>query len=720
MIRKSYFVDGLVQGVGFRPYIYKVAIKLDLKGFVKNTQNGAYIELEGDKKALMKFEKRLTSKSLPKLASIKKIKTAELKPLYSEQFEIIQSTNNSIAKSAIVLPDMAICKDCISEIFSPSHERYHNYFATTCTNCGPRYSILQTVPYDRENTSMAKFKMCSSCQKEYTNPHDRRYHAQPISCHNCGPKLNHSIKKTAKKIKKGKIVAIKGIGGFHIVCDATNDKVIQKLREYKNRPTKPFAVMLKNIKYTKKLAKVSKKEKNLLNSKEAPIVILNKKPHAKLSKYVAPNINRVGVFLAYTPLQHLIFKYLKKPLVATSANLGDEPIIKDKNEIKKRLPFVDFILDFDRDIVNAVDDSLCQIVDTKMQLLRGARGFMPKSIKLPFKLNKKILAVGANQKNTIALAFDDNLILSPHIGDLNSIANIDFFKRTLETFKRFYDFEADVIVCDKHPEYESTKWAKAQDKELFEVQHHLAHIYATKAEFGLSGDYVGFGFDGTGYGDDGTLWGGEIFVGDERRYHFKPIKLLGGEKAIKEPRRVALSMLFDRYTLNAVLSLKLPFNQNEIKLLHKSYTNNLNAPLSTSVGRLFDGVASLAGLCDFQTYEGEAGLLCESVYNPLCHDTFDFKIRDAEIDISFDFFDKELVSKFINTLVGIIVYISEREHLEVILSGGVFQNKTLLELTLKQLKSKNINYYSQQHTPVNDGGISLGQINYFLEKKSKI
>ena len=716
MIRKSYFVDGLVQGVGFRPYIYKVAIKLDLKGFVKNTQNGAYIELEGDKKALMKFEKRLTSKSLPKLASIKKIKTAELKPLYSEQFEIIQSTNNSIAKSAIVLPDMAICKDCISEIFSPSHERYHNYFATTCTNCGPRYSILQTVPYDRENTSMAKFKMCSSCQKEYTNPHDRRYHAQPISCHNCGPKLNHSIKKTAKKIKKGKIVAIKGIGGFHIVCDATNDKVIQKLREYKNRPTKPFAVMLKNIKYTKKLAKVSKKEKKLLNSKEAPIVILNKKPHAKLSKYVAPNINRVGVFLAYTPLQHLIFKYLKKPLVATSANLGDEPIIKDKNEIKKRLPFVDFILDFDRDIVNAVDDSLCQIVDTKIQLLRGARGFMPKSIKLPFKLNKKILAVGANQKNTIALAFDDNLILSPHIGDLNSIANIDFFKRTLETFKRFYDFEADVIVCDKHPEYESTKWAKAQDKELFEVQHHLAHIYATKAEFGLSGDYVGFGFDGTGYGDDGTLWGGEIFVGDERRYHFKPIKLLGGEKAIKEPRRVALSMLFDRYTLNAVLSLKLPFNQNEIKLLHKSYTNNLNAPLSSSVGRLFDGVASLAGVCDFQTYEGEAGLLCEKVYNPTCQDSFTFTIEQGIIDIDFDFFDKDLVSKFINTLVEIIINISKKESLEVILSGGVFQNKTLLNLVTKELKQQDIIYYIQEKTPINDGGISLGQIKYYMEK----
>ena len=716
MIRKGYSVDGLVQGVGFRPYIYGVATDLELVGFVKNTSSGVYIEIQGDAQKIRKFENMLEAKELPSLASIKSLKQKELKPLYSEQFEIIQSTTLNTRKDALILPDVAICSDCISEIYSFTNKRYYNYFATTCTNCGPRYSIIQTVPYDRENTSMSKFKMCPSCKEEYENPKDRRYHAQPISCPNCGPKLSGTIEETAQQISEGKIVAIKGIGGFHIVCDGTNDEVILKLREYKNRPTKPFAIMCKDIQQLKSLAEVTKKEEEVLTSKEAPIVILKKHPHAMLSKYIAPNIDRVGCFLPYTPLQYLLFKYLQSPIVATSANLGDEPIIKGVEDIKAKLPFVEYILDFDRDIVNAIDDSLTQVVDDKLQILRHARGYAPKTIKLSKKTDKKILAVGANQKNTISLAFGDNLIISPHIGDLNSIANIDFFERTLKTFKEFYDFEPDIIIHDKHPYYESTKWAKKQNKELFEVQHHLSHIYATKAEFGLSEDFVGFSFDGTGYGDDGTLWGGEIFVGDERKYHFKPIKLLGGEKAIKEPRRVALSMLFDRYTLDEVLEFKVPFNQSEIKLLHKSYTNNLNAPLSSSVGRLFDGVASLAGVCDFQTYEGEAGLLCEKVYNPTCQDSFTFTIEQGIIDINFDFFDKDLVSKFINTLVKIIINISKKESLEVILSGGVFQNKTLLNLVTKELKQQDIIYYTQEKTPINDGGISLGQIKYYMEK----
>ena len=716
MTRRGYFIEGCVQGVGFRPHIYKVATKLALSGFVKNTSMGVVLEVEGDDVRLAEFESMLEKQNLPHLASIEKIIKEELKPLYSEQFEIIQSTATDVIKNAIVLPDMAICNDCISEINSFTNKRYYNYFATTCTNCGPRYSILQTVPYDRENTSMAKFQMCPSCQDEYTNPHDRRYHAQPISCHNCGPTLNEDIKTFAKKINFGEIVAIKGIGGFHIVCDATNDEVVQKLREYKNRPTKPFAVMYKDINQLETFVEISKDEIDILTSKESPIVILKKANEAKISRYIAPNIDKIGCFLPYTPLQHLLFKHLKNPIVATSANLADEPIITDMIEIKRKLPFIKEILDYDRDIVNAIDDSLVQLVGGKIQMLRLARGYAPKTIKLPYKLNEKILAVGANQKNTISLAFGDTLIISPYIGDLNSIANMDFFTRTLQSFKNFYDFEPDIIVHDKHPEYESTKWAKEQNKELFEVQHHLAHIYACKAEFDLSGDYVGFSFDGTGYGDDGMLWGGEVFVGDERRYHFKPIKLLGGEKAIKEPRRVALSMLFEYYDLDEVLEFELPFKESEIKLLYQSYKKNLNTPLSTSVGRLFDGVASLAGVCDFQTYEGEAGLLCESVYNSTCQDVFEFEIINGEIDIRFDLFDKDLITKFINTLAEIVLYITKKESLEVILSGGVFQNKTLLELVIKKFKTEEIIYYHQQQTPINDGGISLGQIKYYLEE----
>ncbi len=710
-------ITGRVQGVGFRPFIYNLAIKFNLKGYVKNNEVGVYIFVEGEDSFLNSFIDEI-DKQPPPLAEIIGITINDVIPLYKGQFEIVQNAiETSTSKMAIISPDFAICDKCKIDIVT-KHHWFYNYFATTCTDCGPRYSIVQTVPYDRENTSMSKFKMCSYCQEEYENPLNRRYHAQPISCHNCGPQLNSSIQDIAQRIKEGYIVAIKGIGGFHIVCDATNGDTLKQLRKYKNRPTKPFAIMFKNLEELKISANISKNEEKILISKEAPIVILKKAKAYNLSKYIAPSIDRIGCFLPYTPLQILLLKYLDNPIVATSANLGNEPIIQDIEEIKLKLPFIKNILDFDRDIVNAVDDSLVQVVDEKIQLLRLARGYAPFHIKLPKKISKKILAVGANQKNTIALAFEDNLIISPYIGDLNSLKSFDFFKRTLETFKNFYDFEPDIIVHDKHPNYETTKWAKQQKKELFPVQHHLAHIYACKAEFCLSGEYLGFSFDGTGYGDDGLLWGGEIFVGDKRKYNFKPIKLLGGERAIKEPRRVALSLLFDRYPLDDVLSFKLPFTKNEINLLYKSYTKNLNAPLSTSVGRLFDGIASLAGICDFQTYEGEAGLLCEMAYKPKCKSHFQFDIKNNQIEIDFDYFDKDIVTKFINTLVEIVIFIALEEKLEVILSGGVFQNKILLELIIKKLKKQNILFYYQRNTPINDGGISLGQIWKYIENIS--
>jgi len=705
---KKIKIFGRVQGVGFRPFVYRLAKEANLNGYVGNDDVGVDIYIEGKPKDIASFLVSV-QQNLPPLATIDNISINDIKPLCEKEFKIIEKAKNRALKTATVSPDFAICKNCKEDILSQNN-KYSNYFATNCTDCGPRYSIVKTVPYDRKNTSMSKFKMCSSCQHEYDDPLDRRYHAQPISCPQCGPRLNGKIKNTAQYIKDGKIVAIKGIGGFHLVCDASNTDSVLRLRDYKNRPTKPFAVMCKDLKQLKSLAKPSLAEEKILTSKEAPIVILKKNPHANISEFVAPKINKIGCFLPYAPLQILLFGYLDNPIIATSANLGDEPIITDIKEIKAKLPFVEHVLDFDRDIVNAIDDSLVNVIDGKLQVLRLARGYAPKSIKLPCKIDKKILAVGANQKNTIALAFGENMIVSPYIGDLNSIKSFDFFTRTLESFKRFYDFEPDVIVHDKHPGYETTKWAKAQNKELFEVQHHLSHIYATKAEFGLNGKYVGFAFDGTGYGDDGTLWGGEVFVGDKRKYHFKPIKLLGGEKAIKEPRRIALSMLFQRYAMEEIFDFDLSFEKHEIKLLYQSYTKNINSPLSTSVGRLFDGVASLAGLCDFQTYEGEAGLLCEMAYNPTCQDSFSFYINDGEIAIEFDFFDADLVSKFINTLVEIVLFVAKKESLDVILSGGVFQNKTLLELLIKRLKSENIGFYHQQNTPINDSGISIGQI----------
>lgn len=740
MKRYKYLIKGQVQGVGFRPFVYKSALDFALVGFVKNDISGVELEIEGEQKDIELFEESLSLK-LPPLARIDEIQKTEIKPLQEKSFEIVQSSKkSSISKTALISPDIATCHECLADIKDDKNRKYHNYFATNCTNCGPRYSIIKTVPYDRKNTSMQKFKMCPSCEEEYTNPLKRRYHAQPISCNSCGPSLSlfrgdkkveidekEIIQKVATLIESGKNLAIKGIGGFHIVCDASNDEALEKLREFKHRPTKPFAIMCKDLQQIKTFAEVSEKEEELLTCKEAPIVILKKRTCNHISSFLAPNIDRIGCFLPYTALHHLLFAHLQNPIVATSANLGDEPIIIKAEDIFKKLPFVDFTLDFNREIINGVDDSLVQVIDDKTQILRLARGYAPKVIKLPFKSQKMILAVGANQKNSVAFVMDDNIILSAHIGDLDSMEAFGFFESTLESFKRFYDFEPDIIVHDKHPNYETTKWAKKQNKMLVEVGHHLAHLYASKAEFGLQGDYVGFSFDGTGYGNDGTLWGGEIFVGDKRKYSFKQIKLLGGEKAIKEPRRVALSMLFDKLSLEEVLKLELDvvksFSHVEIKMLHQSYVKNLNAPLSSSVGRMFDAIASFLNIAQTISYEGESGLLCESYYDKSIKKCFDYRVENGVIDMKIVEYmlknkpdKKELNSMFINTLVKIIVDISKIEKLEVILSGGVFQNKTLLELTCKELQDKKIEYYFQKETAINDGGIALGQAYYALKR----
>ena len=746
MFRYHYNITGIVQGVGFRPFIYTLALELKLSGFVFNDSNGVTIELQGDIQSIKDFDKLLYEK-LPPLATIDNLTKNQIELCSSKSFEIIETKNNT-TKTTLVSPDVKVCDDCLADIKKDG--KYHNYFATNCTNCGPRYSIIKTVPYDRINTSMDEFEMCKSCQKDYFNPLDRRYHAQPISCNNCGPTLSlyspkdlitqipqEIYEKTTNYIKKGKILAIKGIGGFHIVCDASNTATIEKLRKYKHRPSKPFAIMCKDINQVKKVVTISKKEEEIIQSKEAPIVVCEKISNAEesISKLISPNIDRIGCFLPYTPLHHILFEYLDTPIVATSANLNGEPIITTKELIVSKLHFIDYIVDFNRDIINAVDDSVVQIINNDIQLLRAGRGYTPTVIKLNKKIPKKILAVGANAKNTISLAFDDTIIISPYIGDLDSIVAFEYFLRTIETFKKFYDFEPDIIVHDKHPNYETTKWAKQQNIELREVQHHLAHIYATKAEFlHENKEYIGFSFDGTGYGDDklngegregslghGTLWGGEVFVNDTRKYHFKPIKLLGGAKAIKEPRRVALSMLFDKYTLDEVLSLKIDtvdsFKEFEIKMLYNSYIKDLNAPLSSSVGRIFDAIASLAGLLHIQEFEGEAGLLCEQEYSN-CTESFNYSLDDGLIDIDFDFFTNNIVSKFINTLINIIIEISKIENRDVILSGGVFQNKTLLNKVIDKLNVLNMNYFYGQKFPTNDSGISLGQIYHTIIKST--
>ena len=745
-------ISGIVQGVGFRPFVYQLALQYDLAGYVLNNAQGVIIDIEGREKSIDDFELNLIS-SLPVLAKIDTLVKDTLPLRNIDGFEILKSEENS-SKQAMIPSDIAYCNECKDDMDNPN-SRYHNYCFTTCTNCGPRYSIIETVPYDRKYTSMKYFKMCDQCEREYTNPLDRRYHAQPISCHSCGPILSlyakngklletgqNAIALTAKLIQRNHIIAIKGMGGFHLVCCSTNANIIKKLRMQKNRPTKPFAVMCKDMKQVQMVAKVSMDEEKMIDSMYKPIVLVKKikynrleKTKFKVAECVAPHTNKIGIFLPYTALQYQLFKHLKYPIVATSANLGSEPVIKDHRQLIDKLDHVvEYYLDYNRDIVNACDDSVLQMIDNRPIMMRLARGFAPFSFKSPYVVEKPILAVGANQKNCIALAINDQLILSPHIGDLNSLIAFEYFTRTIETFKMFYDFKPELIVCDKHPNYETTKWAMGQECEVIQVQHHYAHVLACMLEHNIEEKVLAFSWDGTGYGDDKTIWGGEVFIANEEQYErcfsLNSFKLLGGDMAVKEPKRVALSLLFECYDLETILALNIPstnaFTEKEIKSLYIMWEKSLNAPQTTSMGRLFDAVASIGGFLQTVSYDGESGLLIESNYDERETGYFNYEIVENEINLLPMIEQlveitkmrilkqkkyKLIATMFINTLVEIIVEIAEQNRsLPVVLTGGIFQNKTLLTQLFKCFEEMGIEYYFQQKTPINDGGIAFGQL----------
>ena len=743
-VNRKLEITGVVQGVGFRPFVYQLAHRYDLNGFTLNDTAGVSVELEGKEGNIEEFIKALHSE-LPPLARIDTLSSKESEYAGHTCFQILESETQD-HKSALVSPDIAICHNCLVEMNDPKNRRY-DYPFINCTDCGPRYSIIETLPYDRPNTSMQFFTMCEACHSEYMDPLDRRFHAQPISCPDCGPTLrvlnigykvltesNNAIALTAEVIRKGRIVAVKGLGGFHLICDATNTKAVEILRERKQRPMKPFAVMFPTLQTLKECVEISSKEELLITSKEKPIVIVPKISHSIISHLVAPEIDRLGVFLPYTPLHHLLMKELAIPLVATSANRSDEPIIRNSEALIEKLgTVVDLVLDHDRGILNANDDSVVQMARDEKITLRMARGYAPKSMILPFKSKKKILAVGANQKNTITLIFDDTLIISPHIGDLNSLEAFEYFERTLESFKRFYDFEPDVIICDKHPEYMTSKWAKEVKAmyphiEVIEVQHHYAHLLAGMAEYNFDEKVLGFAFDGTGYGDDGTIWGGEVMIADnqnyERIFSLEPFRLLGGELAIKEPRRVALALLFETYTLEEIQVLELAFletfSKNEITVLHKVWKQGINAPFTSSMGRLFDAVASLANIVHRSSFEGECGLIMEQYMDETITESFPLEINngvinlDKMIAVMVTMDDKRMiVSMFFNTVIEMIFQIVKKyPELPLLFSGGVFQNKVLLEKIIKRCKEKGHRYYFQKETAINDGGISLGQAWY--------
>lgn len=740
-------IEGTVQGIGFRPFVYRIAKESKLKGFVKNNPEGVTIEVEGEIKNLNKFLLKL-KKDKPPLTTYTLFEVKEIPIKNDREFEILKSEEKG-EKIALILPDIATCKDCINEIFDKKNRRY-SYPFTNCTNCGPRFSIIQNIPYDRKNTTMKIFEMCPECKGEYENPLDRRFHAQPNACHRCGPevfltdrkgniieKKEKAIEKTAFFLQKGKIIALKGIGGFQLLTNALSDECVSELRKRKKRDEKPFAIMFKNLEHLKKYAFISSIEKEILLSFQSPILIVKSKKNNNLSKYCAPFNPYIGAMIPYTPIHHLIMSKIDFPLICTSGNLSEEPIAYENEEALERLKDIaDYFLMNNRPIERYIDDSIVKFIKNKPVVIRRARGYAP----LPFIINKnlpQILALGPYLKNTIAISKFNRIILSQHIGDIDNEKSFNSFKKVIEDFKRLYEFKPEAIACDAHPEYLSTKYGEELSKKenipLIKIFHHHAHIASCMVENKIEGEVLGVSWDGTGYGRDGKIWGGEFLICDfkdfKRLATFREFSLLGGDKAIKEPKRSAIGILYEIYkekTFEMDFEPLKSLTEKERKIFESAYEKNLSIFKTTSVGRIFDAVSSLLNLKQKCTFEGQAAMMLEWIAegykkNIKTHYTFEINKEDCYI-IDFIPIFEEIISdikskkdksyiayKFHITLAEIVKKISElTDKDKILLSGGVFQNKLLTELVFKKIKNKKVFTHSQ--IPQNDGGISIGQI----------
>lgn len=733
---KLYKVSGIVQGVGFRPFIYQLAKKYELCGYVYNSSQGVIIHIEGSSNNIDKFTKDLI-KQAPPLSKIESVIVDDVDTMDFKEFIIKKSKLLNI-KTTSISPDISMCQDCLDEFNDKTNRRYM-YELINCTNCGPRYSIIKTVPYDRANTSMSIFKMCKECEAEYNNPNNRRYHAQPTSCPNCGPKVYYydftneaksevnAIVSLSNDIKNGKVVALKGMGGFHILCDAVNEDAIKYLREKKKRPNKPFAIMFKDIDSIDKHCILNKKEKEYILSKERPIVIVKKRKNSNLSKLIAPDLDRLGVFLPYTPIHEKLFKYIDTHLIATSANLSGEPIITNFYELREKLGFMlKSVVTHDRDIVNFSDDSVLQIVDNKPLFLRLSRGFMPKTYKTDFVSKESILSVGTQQKNSISVYQNSQITTSVYNGDLFSVDSITAYENSINIFILFYEFTPTLIVSDKHPRYIPTMWAKKQNIPIIGVQHHWAHIIAVMFEHNINEEVLGIAWDGTGYGDDRNIWGGEFFLCDYKKYKrvlsFEPFKLIGGEASIKNINRVLFSILYKNIDNEKIKTyIENNFSKDEISLLKQAYIKDINSFECSSVGRVFDAVCSLALNKKSISYDGESGLNLEMLYSNKIKKSYEYHInKDKKIVYDKWFLEmldekpKTIASKFINTLVCIITNEAKKHNKKVVLSGGVFQNKTLLSECIKSFKKEKIEYFLPKNHSPNDSSVSLGGLVYAL------
>jgi hydrogenase maturation protein HypF len=752
MQRLRVSIRGAVQGVGFRPFIYRLATEMMLPGWVSNTAAGVFIEVEGEPERLQEFLLRV-EREKPAISFIQSLESAFLDPLGFRSFAIRESSGGE--KTVIVLPDIATCPDCLADIADPNNRR-HRYPFTNCTNCGPRFSIIEALPYDRPSTTMKKFAMCPECECEYKDPLDRRFHAQPNACPGCGPHLalwdaegkplcqtNDALLRAAAEIRTGRIVAVKGLGGFHLFADARNDAAVTTLRERKHREEKPFALMYPRVYAVRGDCEFSELEERLLRSPEAPIVLLRKRatPRSGICASIAPRNPYLGVMLPYTPLHHLLMHELKFPVVATSGNLSDEPICIDEHDALTRLRGIaDFFLVHDRPIVRHTDDSIVRIVAGRELVLRRARGFAPLPVRVKEKL-PAILAVGAHQKNTITASVGDQVFVSQHIGDLETQEAFHAFERVIESFKKLYEFAPKTIACDLHPNYMSTEYARRSGLPLVRVQHHYAHVLSCMAENELDAPILGISWDGSGYGPDGTVWGGEFLLvndhGYERAAHLRTFPLPGSEKAVKEPRRAALGALHELYGEDLVEKRDLPtvqaFKIKELNVICGMLKRGINSPRTSSAGRLFDAVASLLDIRQTVRFEGQAAMELEGLATA-ADSNDDYIVRGEQANGSYvldwgpmvigirqDLWRGEskaiIARKFHNTLAEMMLlaaaHIFEGRRMgdrRIVLTGGCFQNRLLTELAIKRLSDAGYRVYRHQRIPPNDGGISLGQI----------
>jgi len=744
-VRLRVEIGGAVQGVGFRPFIYRLAQELGLTGGVNNSPRGVSIEAEGGREVLQEFLLRIETEKPPR-ASIQSLEPAFFDPVGYGAFEIRHSEATG-DRTVLVLPDIATCAACLRDVFDPGNRRYRYPF-TNCTNCGPRFTIIEKLPYDRPHTTMKGFTLCAACRAEYEDPTDRRFHAQPNACPRCGPHLelwdgdgqpqaggDEALRAAGDGVRQGAVVAVKGLGGFHLVVDARSEGAVARLREAKDREEKPFALMYPSLAQVRAHCAASPAEIRLLRAPEAPIVLLERGAEAgELAANVAPGNPCLGVMLPYTPLHHLLLAELGFPIVATSGNLAEEPICTDERQVLDRLgEIADLFLVHDRPIRRHVDDSIVRLVAGRELVLRRARGYAP----LPVHLRESapvVVAVGAHLKNAVSVSVGREAFVSQHIGDLETAEAFAAFQRVIGDLQRLYQAKPAAVACDAHPDYLSTRFAADCGLPRVQVQHHYAHVLSCMAENQLEGAVLGISWDGTGYGSDRTVWGGEFLRATPESFlrvaHLRTFCLPGGEKAVKEPRRSAVGALYEVFGKELFVRRHLAplqaFSTAELQVVAQMLRRQVNAPLTSSAGRLFDAVAAIAGLRQQIRFEGQAAMELEFCLEKGVDEYYDIELTgtgelrvvdwgpmlrsivdDAEGGVP----TGRIAARFHNGLVEAMVAVARFVGEEgVVLTGGCLQNKYLTERALGRLREEGFRPYWHQRVPPNDGGIALGQV----------